>query len=141
MAARFYEKMVILGPSVLAFPTIYVVIRVFTTIYQKILDSLLDAWAKRPNQNQLVVEAGNLRWEFGCTFTPMPYEFLKEYYESKRDAVERGFLPVYKREWVFNRTDRGRYGFAGMRIAEQGVDVIPPDQGAQQKNGGELRLV
>ncbi|KAL8646965.1 MAG: hypothetical protein Q9226_006629, partial [Calogaya cf. arnoldii] len=117
----FYAKILMLGLGVLAIPTTYVVIKVFSTIYQKVLDSLLDAWAERPNQNQLMVKAGKLGWEFGCMITPMPCEFLKEYYERNRDAVERGFLPVFEREWVFNRTDRGRYCFAGMRIAEEGA--------------------
>ncbi|KAL8669768.1 MAG: hypothetical protein Q9168_005662, partial [Polycauliona sp. 1 TL-2023] len=99
----------------------------------KILDRILDTWAKSPGSNQLVVEAGSLRWEFGCTMEPIPQAFLEEYFQDKRNAVERGFLPVYEREWVFNRTDRSRYCFAGMRIAEEGVEVVPPDQ---RKVGG-----
>lgn len=113
----------------LAIPTSIIAVKVLRFTYQKILDTLLDAWAEIPGRNQMVVEAGNLRWEFGCTITPIPYQFLKEYYESKRDAVGRGFMPVYEREWVFNRTDRGRYCFAGMRVREEGVYVIPPDVG------------
>ncbi|KAL8974438.1 MAG: hypothetical protein Q9197_001316 [Variospora fuerteventurae] len=97
-------------------------------LYQKILDSVLDAWAKDLVRNQLVVEAGSLRWEFGCTMEPIPQSFLEEYFQSKRDAVARGFLPVYEREWAFNRTDRGRYCFAGMRVSERGDEVVPPNR-------------
>ncbi|KAL8880518.1 MAG: hypothetical protein Q9198_002091, partial [Flavoplaca austrocitrina] len=105
--AYYYERLCIIGGIfTLALPTSIIAVKSLGFIYQKILDTLLDAWAKNPGRNQMVVEAGNLRWEFGCTMTPFPYEFLKEYYESKRDAVGRGFLPVYEREWVFNRTDR-----------------------------------
>lgn len=107
------------------------ILQILKSLYQKILDALLDAWAKSPGSNQLVVEAGSLRWEFGCTMVPVPQAFLEEYFQSKRDAVERGFLPMYEREWAFNRTDRGRYCFAGMRIAEEGEDVVPPDRGTR----------
>ena len=127
--AFFYRIGMVGGIFMLALPTSIIAVKSLGFIYQKILDTLLDAWAKNPGRNQMVVEAGNLRWEFGCTMTPFPYEFLKEYYESKLDAVGRGFLPVYEREWVFNRTHRARYCFAGMRVVEEGVDVIPPDVG------------
>ena len=102
------------------------ILQALKSVYQTILDGLLDAWAKNIDRNQLVVEAGSLRWEFGCTMQPIPQVFLEEYYRSRKDALSRGFLPAYEREWVFNRTDRARYCFAGMRIVEEGELVVPP---------------
>ncbi|KAI4090659.1 MAG: hypothetical protein LQ339_008310 [Xanthoria mediterranea] len=102
------------------------ILQTLKSVYQTILDALLDAWAKNIDGNLLVVEAGNLRWEFGCTMQPIPQVFLEEYYRSRKNALSRGFLPAYEREWVFNRTDRARYCFAGMRIVEDGEVVVPP---------------
>ena len=102
------------------------ILQTLKSVYQTILDGLLDAWAKNIGGNQLVVEAGSLRWEFGCTMQPIPQFFLEEYYRSRKDALSRGFLPAYEREWVFNRTDRARYCFAGTRIVEEGEVVVPP---------------
>ncbi|KAL8847172.1 MAG: hypothetical protein Q9221_007773 [Calogaya cf. arnoldii] len=102
------------------------------TLYQKIIDSLLEAVALSPGSNQLVIEYGRVRFEFGCTMTPIPKEFLVEYFESKRDAVRRGFAVGYEREWVFNRRwERGWYCYAGERMAEVGREVMEPDFGIE----------
>ncbi|KAL8735416.1 MAG: hypothetical protein Q9166_000962 [cf. Caloplaca sp. 2 TL-2023] len=102
---------------------------ILATLYSKILDSVLNSWAQSPGKNQLVIEAGKLRWEFGCTVYPIPQRFLEEYYGSKRDAVKRGFAPVYAREWFWDKADVGRQCYAGMRIVEKGRDAVPPDLG------------
>ncbi|KAL9012095.1 MAG: hypothetical protein Q9173_003109 [Seirophora scorigena] len=95
-------------------------------LYHRILSSLLERWAEVRGRNQVVVEAGSLRWEFGCTKTPIPEHFLLQYFKSKQDAVARGFMPMYEREWVFNSTDRRMYCYAGMRVGEKGTAVVPP---------------
>lgn len=96
-------------------------------LYTIILERLLDKWAKSPPQNQVVIEAGRLRWEFGCTVNPVPWEYLEEYFRSKQSAVGRGFAEVYAKEWFFANEDNSRHCYAGMRAAREGEDVIPPE--------------
>lgn len=118
-----FERATLVVVSLAATPILYSIAK---AIYDKTSESLLDAWARSPGVNQLVVEAGNLRWEFGCTVQPIPQLFLEEYYWGKRDAMKRGFAPVYAREWFFNRTDRSRLCYAGMRVVNEGGTAVPP---------------
>ncbi|KAI4092274.1 MAG: hypothetical protein LQ344_003518 [Seirophora lacunosa] len=97
-------------------------------LHQRIIGSLLERWAQVSGRNQVVVEYGSLRWEFGCTKTPIPERFLLEYFKSKRDAVARGFMPMYEKEWLFNSTNRRTYCYVGMRVGEEGRPVVPPTQ-------------
>lgn len=59
---------------------------------------------------------------------PVPLEFVSEFAASQRDAVERGFAPLFVREWWWDRrvAGRGRLCYAGMRVVEDGGVVIPP---------------
>ncbi|KAL8846419.1 MAG: hypothetical protein Q9221_008501 [Calogaya cf. arnoldii] len=98
-----------------------------SALYSYILETLLDEWANSPPQNQLVIEAGQLRWEFGCTANPVPIEFVEEYIRSKQAAVERGFAEVYAREWWFAKGDDSRRCYAGMRVAREGEEIVPPE--------------
>lgn len=99
-------------------------------LFTQIIDNVLSIWANSPPSNQIVLEAGNLRIEFGCTAEPVPMDFIAEFAASHRDAVERGFAPVFAKEWWWQRggtgRGRGRLCYAGMRVVE-GVGVaVPP---------------
>ena len=94
----------------------------------KILDSLLNEWAKSPPSNQVVIEAGRLRLEFGCASEPVPWEYVEDFTRSKQDAVDRGFAEVRSQEWIWLNGDKSRRCYAGMRVAREGEDVIPPKQ-------------
>ncbi|KAL9030030.1 MAG: hypothetical protein Q9196_001804 [Gyalolechia fulgens] len=118
-----FQYVVIIAMSITSAPLFW---ELGTTFYNKILDTVLDAWAKSPPYNQFVVEAGGMRWEFGCTVHPIPQQFLEEYYRSKRDAVKRGFAPGYATEWWFARDDRARRCYAGQRIVAEGGEIVPP---------------
>lgn len=50
----------------------YIVLpRIYRAILS-LLDAQLDRWAKSPPRNQVVLEAGKLRWKFGCSVNPVP---------------------------------------------------------------------
>lgn len=109
---------------------------ILTRIFDLILDSALYAWASKPPANQVVLEAGNLRMEFGCTLEPVPWEFIAAFAASQRDAVARGFMGVFDKEWWFQRNGTGGAGrltgrlcYVGMRIVEEGRVVVPPMKG------------
>ncbi|KAL8915369.1 MAG: hypothetical protein Q9171_000239 [Xanthocarpia ochracea] len=110
-----FERATLALIGITATPLVFAIV---VTIYDKILNTLLDQWARSPGKNQVVIEAGSLRWEFGCTIAPIPQLFLEEYFDSKRDALSRGFAPAYAREWFWDRTDRNRRCYAGMRVAD-----------------------
>ena len=96
-------------------------------LYNHILDALLDIWAQTPPRNQVVIEAGSVRWEFGCTvIEPVPWESIRDYYTHKRDAVDRGFAPGYEKQWYFINEDRNRRCYVAMRIADVGKTIVPP---------------
>ena len=57
---------------------------------------------------------------------PVPMEFIAEFAASKRDAVERGFAPVFAREWWWDGEDRGRACYVGLRYVGDGGAVAPP---------------
>lgn len=109
---------------------------VLTHLFNLILNSALYVWASNPPANQVVLEAGNLRMEFGCTLEPVPWEFIAAFAASRRDAVARGFMGVFDKEWWFQRNGTGRAGrlagrlcYVGMRIVEEGRVVVPPMKG------------
>ncbi|KAL8992627.1 MAG: hypothetical protein Q9169_006948 [Polycauliona sp. 2 TL-2023] len=135
-----FEHFILAVMPIFAIPLYY---ELLSTIYTHILDQVLDAMAAAPESNQLVIEAGNLRWEFGCTMVernadedgeaipvPLPTQFIEEYFESKRDAVERGFASVYEKSWWWEKVDddseRERVCYAGMRVVQKGMVVVPP---------------
>ncbi|CAO1605756.1 hypothetical protein XANCAGTX0491_009262 [Xanthoria calcicola] len=103
--------------------------KLYTYILGVTLNAIANEIARRPEMNQLVIEAGHLRWEFGCTMTePLPIEFLEKYFQSRRDAIERGFASVYSEEWWSERGEGNtRLCFAGMRVVGEGVVVVPPE--------------
>ncbi|KAL8656347.1 MAG: hypothetical protein Q9226_002696 [Calogaya cf. arnoldii] len=134
-----FEHLVLAAMPFFTFPLYY---ELLSTLYTHILNKFLDSIASSPNLNHLVIEAGHLRWEFGCTLTdrnlatgngeasPLPKRFIEEYFESKRDAVERGFASVYERVWWWEKVDEEREServcFAGMRVVGGGRVVVPP---------------
>ena len=103
--------------------------KLYTYILGVTLNAIANEIAKRPDMNQLVIEAGHLRWEFGCTMTePVPIEFLENYFQSRRDAIERGFASVYSKEWWSERGEGNkRLCYAGMRVVGEGGVVVPPE--------------
>ncbi|KAG6991452.1 hypothetical protein G7Y79_00052g087920 [Physcia stellaris] len=107
----------------------YKLFRALHKLFGKILDNLLNKWAKSPPLNQVVIEAGRLRLEFGCAMSePVPWEYLEDFARSKQDAVDRGFAEVRSQEWIWVNGDKSRRCYAGMRVAREGEDVIPPSQ-------------
>lgn len=109
---------------------------VLTRMFNLILNSALYVWASNPPANQVVLEAGNLRMEFGCTLEPVPWEFVAAFAASRRDAVARGFMWVFDKEWWFQKNGSGGAGgipgilcYVGMRIVEEGRVVVPPMKG------------
>ena len=73
-----------------------------------------------------MLEAGNLRIEFGCTKAPVPLDFIAEFAASRRDAVERGFAPAFEREWWWEKEGKRRICYVGMRVVGEGGVAIPP---------------
>lgn len=126
LVVRYSIKVVSWSMVVIGYHNIYKVLR---NIYGKILDAVLNKWAKSPPLNQGVIEAGRLRLEFGCTMTdPVPWEFLEDFVKSKKDAVDRGFAEVRSQEFMFVNGDQSRRCYFGMRMAREGEDIIPPSQ-------------
>ncbi|KAI4224873.1 MAG: hypothetical protein L6R36_004354 [Xanthoria steineri] len=136
-----FEYVVLAIMPIYALPLYY---ELLSALYTSILDTILNTIASKPSINQLVIEAGNLRWEFGCAIadpnidsngatTPLPPRFVEEYFESKRGAVERGFASVYEKAWWWEKVDgergRERVCFAGMRVVKEGGVVVPPARG------------
>ncbi|KAL8670823.1 MAG: hypothetical protein Q9168_004659 [Polycauliona sp. 1 TL-2023] len=134
-----FEHVVLAVMPVFAFPLYYVLL---FELYSYILDTILDAIASSPPNNQLVIEAGHLRWEFGYAMakgnisgdieaTPLPKRFVEEYFKSRRDAVERGSASVYEMAWWWEMVDeeraREKVCCAGMRVVGKGMVVVPPN--------------
>lgn len=130
MVALYVKAAMLIAKAVAGTAASIAVYIVLPKIYRAILsllDAKLDEWARSPPRNQVVIEAGRLRWEFGCSVEPVPWEFLEVYFRSKEAAVQRGFAPVYAKEWWFVKGDGdGRRCYAAMRVAREGVDVVPP---------------
>lgn len=61
-----------------------------------------------------------MRLEFGCTAEPVPWEFILDFSAAHRDAVSRGFAPVFEKAWWFDRTDRSRLCYVGIRVVPDG---------------------
>ena len=103
--------------------------------FSQILDNTLTTWARNyPPSNQVVLEAGKIRIEFGCAMTePVPWEFIAEMALSGRDAVERGFMPFFAKQWWWLKNgteadpDSGRLCYVGIRVVENGRVVVPPE--------------
>ena len=65
---------------------------------------------------------------------PVPWEFIADFAASAKDAAERGFAPVSKRQWWWRRgikNDAGegpksRVCYVVMRVVEDGRVVVPP---------------
>lgn len=95
-------------------------------LFSRIVDECINIWASQVPQNMVVIEAGKMRLEFGCTFEPVPWEFVLDFSASQREAVRRGFAPVYEKEWWFDRTDRSRICYVGIRIAPDNGTVLRP---------------
>lgn len=64
---------------------------------------------------------------------PVPWEFVAEMALSGREAVRRGFMPFFQRQWwwVRNGTEEeggeGRVCYVGIRVVEEGRVVVPPE--------------
>ena len=132
----YYEPGVVLTVSVIsivsgAILSVIVSIKALVRFYSLILDNCLDFWASSPPANQVVIEAGKLRLEFGCSTQPVPWEFIAEFARSHRDAVDRGFAPLFAKEWWFDNKDRHRLCYAGLRIVPEGGNVTRPNQPVQ----------
>ena len=101
---------------------------VLRNIFTKIADLALTVWASFPPYNQVVIEAGMMRLEFGCAMQPVPMTFVAEFAISRRDAVDRGFAEVFAKEWWWNGEDRERVCYVGVRyVGEGGTVVAPPE--------------
>lgn len=103
-------------------------------IFTQIADRALTVWARDyPPRNQVVLEAGSLRLEFGCAMLePVPWEFVAEMAISGREAVERGFMPFFERQWWWVKRNGATGGgermcYVGIRVVERGRVVVPPE--------------
>lgn len=53
-------------------------------------------------------------------------EFISEWSHDRREAIDRGFAPVYAREWWFDSRNRTRRCCVGIRmVPEGGIAEIP----------------
>ena len=95
-------------------------------LFSNILDNCLTIWALNPPVNQVVIEAGKLRLEFGCSMQPVPWQFVAEFAESRRDAAKRGFAEAFSKSWWFDKKDRSRFCYAGIRIVPEDRNVTEP---------------
>ena len=132
----YYEPGVVLTVSVMsiiggAILSVIISIKALVRFYSLIYENCLDFWASSPPANQVVIEAGKLRLEFGCSTQPVPWEFIAEFARSHRDAVDRGFAPLFAKEWWFDNKDRHRLCYAGLRIVPEGGNVTRPNQPVQ----------
>ena len=85
------------------------------------LDLVLEVWSLQPGRNILVLEAGRLQFEFGCTQgVPVPWAFLHAFTQHKVEAVRRGFAERVVREWWVETGGDGRVCYAGLSIVEKG---------------------
>ena len=107
-----------------AFVTAFVIL---VRLFSEILDNCLSIWALNPPRNQVVIEAGQLRLEFGCCMQPVPWEFVADFIKSQESAIKRGFAPLFARLWQFDNTDRKRFCYAGLRIVPKGGEVVVPN--------------
>lgn len=66
-------------------------------------------------KNQVVIEAGKLRLEFGCSSEPVPWDFMYAFVQYKLDAVNRGFAEEFLKEWWHEKDDQSRICYVGFR--------------------------
>lgn len=102
-------------------------------IMSDIIEDCLTTWAGIPSRNQVVVEAGNMRLEFGCATEPVMVEFIHDWAHSRRDAIRRGFAPVYAKEWWFDGRNRTRRCYVGIRMVPDGGTAEKPDPESSQR--------
>lgn len=99
---------------------------IIVRLFSNILDSCLNLWAYSPPANQVVIEAGNMRLEFGCSMKPVPWEFIAEYAMSRKNATERGFAPGFAKEWWYDNQNQRRLCYAGIRVVPDGGEATRP---------------
>lgn len=58
-------------------------------------DSAFTTSAIRPRSNQVAIEAGMIRFEFGCSQELIPWKFDVEFAARARDAIKVGFERVW----------------------------------------------
>ena len=91
-------------------------------LYSQILDNALDILASYPKLNQVVIEAGDIRLEFGCSKVPVPWDLIAEFAASE-DAVKRGFArtwswPVWERMGGNRRIYYVGFMLGGRRVGD-----------------------
>lgn len=70
-------------------------------IYKIILKTLREEWTRLTFEEKLVtVTWGRLLWEMGCLEHPMALGPMGKYFRQKLEDPERGFAPVFVREWT-----------------------------------------
>ncbi len=116
-----FEPAVIVSVSVIVTCLIIIV-----RLLNRILDACLNLWAYSPPANQVVIEAGNMRLEFGCSMQPVPWEFIADFAASRRDATARGFAPGYAKEWWYDNKNQQRLCYAAISVVPDGGQAIPP---------------
>lgn len=103
----------------------------FVDFYLNVLDLLIEVWSMQPEQNQVVIQAGNLRLEFGCSQEPVPWGFVHDFFHHKLDAVNRGFAEDFSKEWWHEKDDQHRLCYVGFRVLDPssspglGVEGVP----------------
>lgn len=74
---------------------------VMRRIYKIIPKTLREEWTRRTFEERLVtVTWGWLLWEMGRLEHPMALGPMGEYFFQKLEYSERGFAPVFVREWT-----------------------------------------
>ena len=116
-----FEPAIVVGVSVVVTCLIMIV-----RLFNGILDACLNLWAYSPPANQVVIEAGNMRLEFGCSMQPVPWEFIAEFAASRRNATARGFAPGYAKEWWYDNQNQNRLFYAAIRVVPDGGQAIRP---------------
>ena len=123
------EMLVILPMAAIAVGFLISLVAAFAVlvrVFSEIIENCLTIWAMSLPRNQVVIEAGTLRMEFGCSMQPVPWEFIAEFAESQKRAVDRGFAPLFARLWRFDNTNSQRFCYVGLRIVVKGGEVVPP---------------
>lgn len=118
--------LVIITLRVINVASIALLVNGLLSVLSIILDNCINLWAHLPPANQVAIEAGNMRLEFGCSLEPVPWDFIAEWASSRRDAVNRGFAPVYAKEWWFDNNDRERLCYVGIRMVPEGAKAERP---------------
>jgi len=125
------ELAVILPIVIVSVSSIVASLAIIVRLLSNILDNCLNFWAYSPPANQVVIEAGDMRLEFGCSMEPVPWDFIAEFSRSRRDATNRGFAPGYTKEWWFNNQDQKRLCYARIRVVPDGGKAVRPGKPAR----------